>query len=257
MNIYFFFSKKFFIVFLFALGLTTGLVLFSKKQGNRTPFTLAHDYRPHHHSSYLEEQEKNIWKQLTSLGCDYKTCMAKKNELALSKNIYTTASRQTVSLKTIDLINQVLDDFALDKGLITIKPWDNGSPAAATNNTLFINDKALKKFKKSTQKFIIGHELQHIIYEDYLIKWAQECVTKDKKIEQSSIAPLLDSYSRFTEERADIQTALKNSTYAQGFVDFMTILMHQEGDDYNPGTSHPKNSTRLQMASTIFQSQYA
>lgn len=198
----------------------------------------------------LQELEQNAWKILNANGVTKDACMTIKQkhyknylqELSALKNECACAN-QYISESTRALFAAVLNDFGIDANSITLVARESISPAAATDTFFFVNEEMLNNYSPLAQKFIIGHELQHLIHKDHSTKFALIKIEVD-------VSPLAyNTLEHFFETRADTLTALKNEAYAQGKIEFMKRNLELYGD--NKGITHPKTSLRLARAQEI------
>lgn len=196
----------------------------------------------------LQELEQEAWDEL---GITKEECMKIKQELYADymqdleniKNEY--ACEGIVSTPTCELVQSVVDDFGLDATNLELVPWDLESAAAATDTVFFINEEMLKQHSPEAQRFIIGHEIQHVIHQDHSTQFTLRTIGRELSISTDSFNAL----SRFFETRADTLTALKNDDYAHGKIKCMQKNLELLGE--NAGLSHPKTSSRLQRGKQI------
>jgi hypothetical protein len=147
-----------------------------------------------------------------------------------------------------NIIITILNDFGVDPDTIRILPFNHKSPAAALATVIFINEELFKKLSPCAQKFVIAHELHHILYKDWLAQEALAAILKTDAYPQEKNNPVNELF-RFHEYRADIYAALKNREYAQGYIEFITEMIKIMGE--NAGITHPKCSQRLALAHQI------
>jgi hypothetical protein len=139
-------------------------------------------------------------------------------------------------------------NFNADKLRIVLNHTDNGSPAYSNDMELIIEMNLFPEFAQPVQKFIIAHELQHILQADC----AQLRAIK-KRVNQNYMSPsqtkLFESYNKFQEKRADFKAALQGIEWAQGYLAFA-----QEGlkrCKSGAGNLHPTWQERVAWAQDI------
>ncbi len=204
------------------------------------------------YNNWLETEEKKIWHELSSQirlsqqECsqlkaqwyeNYKNGEQKVRHSELNKHPLSTATQQRVA--------SILADFNLS--YIPLVSWKDSSVASATDSFLFINERAFNKLSPQAQKFIIGHEVQHYIHKDCSTNYVI------KRFFRKALGSLpkehpVNKLSRFQEIRADVKSSIKNKEYAQGYVEFMQLLMKKRE---NSGITHPKNSLRFSIAQEL------
>jgi predicted metal-dependent hydrolase len=202
----------------------------------------------------LKKQEIELWQKLENVGIKQEACAQLEKKYANTLDKMIRKNRKTISAETKNLITTVLTDFDIDPTTISLVTYTDDSPAAAVEKIIFVDEINLKKFSKAAQKFIIAHELQHIIYKDIFKRTAfEDLIPKHKKSALKSRQHPVNQFYRFQEKRADIYTACKNKEYAQGYIDFIKQRL-ENGD--TPGITHPKSSERLALGQEIFKTCY-
>jgi hypothetical protein len=205
---------------------------------------------------WLQQEEQAIWSELSSkISLSHEECDRlrkqwdedyKRGEENLCNK---DGKNQAVSQATQNRIRTILNDFGLAAQQIPIVAWKDNSCAASTDTMLFINEREFCKLSAKSQKFIIGHEIQHYIHKDcstnYIINRYYKAAQKNLPYQHP-----VNKLHRFQEIRADIKSALKSSDYAEGYVEFMEKLSKKRE---NNGISHPKNSLRLSTGKQIAQ----
>ena len=199
----------------------------------------------------LQELEQEAWDALEQAGVSKDTCMQKKEaiyalylqDLENIKNNY--GCEGIVSTATCELVQSIADDFGIDTSDMELVPWDLESAAAATDKVFFINEKMLNQHCPQAKRFIIGHEMQHVIHQDHSTQFTLRTIAQ----EQTVSADAFNALSRFFETRADTLAALKNDDYAFGSIECMQKNLEALGE--NEGLSHPKTSSRLQRGKQI------
>lgn len=206
--------------------------------------SFAHD----NHLTYLKKTEAQVWESLNSLGLNRHVCEEKCKKKIQEYGHERAKKSRDISKSNYDLIKTVLQDFKIDGTQLSIQTWDESSAAGINNNTLFINPKKFDQLSLCSKKFVIGHELQHYIHHDPVMKGIFLDEMPEGAFDNSCAENPLNQFARFKEERADIKTALKSKEYAQGYIEFIQTIS-RAGD--NKGITHPKHSKRLQIGNAI------
>jgi hypothetical protein len=208
--------------------------------------------QPLSHLEALSHLETTTWNKVaTIVGISQEYCLQHREELFDLEDKDQKGTGRPVSQENKNLIVNVLRDFNVDPATIRILPYDHKSPAGALETVLFVNESIFNTLSKQGKKFVIGHELQHMIHKDSITRRALEILTENKKSSQA-ITDTLNGVWRYHEYRADIKAALKNREYAQGYLEFVQTLSTMFGE--NAGITHPKNSRRLAIADQILTS---
>ncbi|MGE0009265.1 MAG: hypothetical protein AB7F19_01880 [Candidatus Babeliales bacterium] len=148
---------------------------------------------------------------------------------------------------TISLVQGILKDFNIQPNNIKIVPYNGkGSPAAADDYTMYIDEELLGTFSPQAQQFIIAHEISHYTHKDYTMESALLNLVDDKSQKDKHC---LNAFAQFTESRADIVAMLKDKKYATAGIHFFNELIARYGNE--PCHSHPLSSDRLKIAQEI------
>lgn len=229
------------------LALTTfgSIVIYNNQLGNRK--TISNKF-----AAQVNSLEQQTWKSLEKVGISKDEIYKKVHEY--HKKEKKPQNDGKISLKLRKLITSLADYFKIDASKIVITPTQNPaiSPAAATSNTIYVNEKSLNHYSLDAQQFILAHEMQHMINLDSWAKYEISKIIKEKNIQINETDPdsPVNQFSRFCETRADIDAATAKPEIAHGYVEFtQKLIMH---DDYNPGTTHPKDKDRLTLAQAIY-----
>lgn len=149
-----------------------------------------------------------------------------------------------ISHHTISLIYEILMDFSIARQAISLVPFNGqGSPAAADDYTIYIDEENLATFSDEAQRFVIAHEIAHYIFKDHSLESALSNLVDYKNKVQKKC---MHTFARSTEFRADIHAMLKGEDYTKGAIIFFNELIERYGDD--PCATHPKPSDRLKIA---------
>lgn len=202
---------------------------------------------------HLHSLEEKAWKKLNKCGITKEQCLEALQNLTEKPTASEELSEKPLSEKMKTLVYSVLKDFNVDPQNIQLQAYYCQSPAASTDNTILIDEKACSNYPELVLRFILGHELQHILYNDYLMSYILWVLSNQKKDTSEKLEKALAFYARFTEERADLLASLQNQKYAQGFLEFTKMTLKQDGDSAEVEKTHPGNAKRLQVAQNIVQ----
>lgn len=208
-----------------------------------------------HFENKINEYETHIWDLLktdthvTKDDCllkhkkSYQQYQRQEQSNATSKEKRYPALRQ----ETVECVQNIVREFDIDPATIKVVPFKGqGSPAAAEDNTIFIDEPEFCHYSPQACKFFIGHEIAHMKAHDASLYRAVETLIHAKpKVSNQKKKHALNAYSRFIETRADTNTLLAGGKeYAQGAFEFLYKLKELDGGD-NPGITHPKTSDRI------------
>ncbi len=201
------------------------------------------------YEDWLNKEEKRLWELVKEkYGVDYKTCKEFSLTIkeSLPKKVYP------LSQKTKNLINEIAQEFEVT-GLNALGNANLRSPAGAYATTLCINEAELTSYPHSMQRYIIAHEMQHIIYQDAALKTSLHYFLEEKGIPLSPLTTdPVNKIARFIELRADIHTALHSASYAQGLVTAMKIFRAQTDESEEAhDIGHPKIALRSKVGRKI------
>ncbi len=219
---------------------------------------LSPDYFTHHADLLMS----NTWQQLeASAGitpddcheflCEYGPKFKKDGEKTNRRRLKQFGPIQN---DVVSLIHDVLEDFSIDPQAINLIPYDgHGSPAAADDYNMYIDQENLATFSPEAQRFVIAHEISHYLAKDHSIESAlSNLVDYSDKAQKKS----MHTFARSTEFRADINAMLKGDEYTIGAIAFFNELIDRYGDE--PCATHPRPSDRLKIAHdmhTMYQQQ--
>lgn len=208
----------------------------------------------------LEQQEQLAWDLLrTNTKINKKECLEKQKKdyshykkIQIENQNYKRSHYPKLKEKTIHFVQDILQDFGLNSVNVQIVPYKGqGSPAAADDGTIFIDEQEFANFSVDACKFCIAHEIAHLQAQDESFYESICSLAKRKKTSQQKRKKALDTFRRFQEIRADMTALLQGGEkYARGAFDFFYKLQELDGGD-NPGITHPKTSKRIEIAQNI------
>ncbi|MGE0206485.1 MAG: hypothetical protein AB7R69_01405 [Candidatus Babeliales bacterium] len=199
----------------------------------------------------LTQELDCVWKAFEKIGITKKRYEDAKNNY---RNQYLRSDFPGGSIQVSDqtkqFVNGILKELGVDPATITITGWDDISPAAATEHIIYINEKEFSNYSLPARRFIIGHEIQHILHKDNWSRYSLEllCNNEVEKMAGKKDHPLCQ-YSRFKEKRADVTMATTSKEWAEGYLAFAKEWHKRAGD--NPGVTHPLNKDRVALAQDI------
>jgi hypothetical protein len=205
----------------------------------------------------LNEQEKALW------DCLKEEEGVSQKDFAYYTNLYASdyekkekervefRRRGSASQKLRTLIRGILCEFSIDPRTITIVPYD-GNEAAALTNFIFVNEDKLKSYDEKTQRWIIAHEIIHLLKGDCLRTTILKILFEEKFKDPEHV---VNRMMRFEEMRADLLSSLNGKEYAEGCIGFLDKHI-QEGADLHSYATHPEYSLRLKTAQQVYDKVY-
>lgn len=234
------------IIIAIVLGYTviryTGHTITKTQSSEQTKLSVQEYYQ-----NKLKAHEHRVWQKLNGIGITKKTCDALRDKYADTQKPVIS---KKISKKTVALIHDVLKFFNLDPQKIAIVDYQDPSPAATSNSTIYICEPLFNKLSEASQRFVIGHEIHHMMHGDSILCSCFHDLLDDNDPNLSSKNHPFNEHSRFREFRADIETAIASPEYAQGYIEFMKETIKLSG--HNPGITHPKHTERLALAEKIY-----
>jgi Peptidase family M48 len=199
----------------------------------------------------LAREERMVNDALASIGAtqEKREQARKKYYKEYLKSEKHACDTKPISRKTVDSVRTIARDLGLNIHNIKILGFEDTSPAAATQTIIYINEQCFSELSEMSKRFVIGHEIQHILHQDNFERYILEnlCNEGIENIQHDHNHPLCQ-FSRFKERRADIKTALHSDTMAQAYLEFTKERL-KSGD--SRGITHPKNSDRWKLADRI------
>lgn len=160
------------------------------------------------------------------------------------------------SKKVVKLVHEVARDCGISPEDIEIVSVVNKLPtsaASANGNVVSIDERYFNDYPRNEQKFVLAHELCHVIQNDsctnHVLK--NTISRKAKDLTGKEREDLLKAVSRFQEERADAFSLSRGKEYVDGGVAFCKQMVDQFGD--RTGSYHPKWSQRLRLAQSFVE----
>lgn len=208
----------------------------------------------------IKQQEQKAWDLLqTDTNLSKEECLVKhKKNYPLYKRLQKENQRskcaQYPKLKeeTVSFVQNIVHDLGMNPIDIPIIPYNgNGSPAAADDSSIFIDEKEFECYSPEACRFFIAHEISHLRVQDQSLYHAMRSLINRKKIPSKKKKNAINAFKRFQEIRADMNALLSvGEKYACGAFKFFNKLQELDGGD-NPGITHPKTSKRREVAQGI------
>ncbi|MGE0009730.1 MAG: GNAT family N-acetyltransferase [Candidatus Babeliales bacterium] len=205
--------------------------------------------------TYLDNLFDKVLQRLACIGISYHDCenflvqygTILKSQIE-SKYAAHAQGLPLLSQETLCLVHQVLLDFEIDsRDIVLIAYTGKGSPVAADDYTLYIDEKELSCYTPEAQRFAIAHELMHFLHKDNSFESALENLMGEQKSKAQRNA--FYTFAHANELCADIDAMLKNQVYATSGVAFLEQLKERFGS--GASFTHPSADLRLNIAQQI------
>lgn len=213
--------------------------------------TLHHNDIQQQLTQTLKAQEMALWQDITQeTGIDKATCDKRAREyqtyFGKENRAASKATTEMLSSDVAHFVKGIIQECGLDKLEIHLLPDQmKTSPAAADTNLLYITESLFNDLSDNEKKFVIAHELGHIINQDVAHQSALDTLAKERGLSKK----ILSAVNRFREERADLFAITQGEDYRKGAIEFA----HNYHTKYGIQTAdtHPKFIQRLSAAQTI------
>jgi Peptidase family M48 len=250
-------NKKITYYLIIAALVLAGIVVTQSTNLNNTLRTQQHGHKTmmsaeEFYNQELEQEHEKVWQEFTKIG------ISKQRYQEARKRLYQKYVRsdipftnKKVSPQTEQFVKTVMKECGLNPNKVKIAGYNDRSPAAATEQIIYVNEQIFSAMSESAKRFVIGHEIQHILHGDNSARYILETLAGN---ETENLAPKkpnhpLLQYSRFKERRADIKTALQGQEWSKAYLAFAKERLEKCGD--TPGVTHPKHSDRFKLAQAI------
>lgn len=168
---------------------------------------------------------------------ELETVIEENNNLIIKK--FGAVNKQTEAL-----VSELFADFQIDPTALKIIKYEAPHFLAGVDDVaLIIAEDNLKTYGPKAQRFIIAHELAHFKNKDQSIETALGALLDLKDETQQAC---INTFTRSTEFRADLNALLKGQKYTEGAIEFFQEYINRYGD-CNSAT-HPQPSERLKIA---------
>jgi Zn-dependent protease with chaperone function len=201
----------------------------------------------------LAEKEVSLWNDIaektgvTKAMCDklageYQKQFARENRTEIKK----TASEKHLSPELVQKVKAIVNDCGITAELHIVAGKMKVSPAAADTNLLYVSEPVFTKLSDAEQRFVIAHELGHIVNRDTAHQSALEALIQE---ECENRASFITAINRLREERADLFAINQGPQYRQGAIEFAQKSHKKYGTE--TADTHPKYIQRLSAAQTV------
>lgn len=226
--------------------ITTSILLFSINKKTEVQVIDAPEMT--NYAQFVEQLENDALRELQKLNITQE-----KLEKGFKKykkdfeNAIQIKEDKSVALPIQELVIEILKEFKLNPNEIKIVSFDHPAPAASCQGAIFINEQRFLRHNPESQRFMIGHEIQHLLSNDSFKDFVINKLIENRDIAEK--ATILSNYSKIIEQIADNKTALTSPQWAQCYLQFMQESVAQDGNQTK--TIHPQHSERLQIAQAI------
>jgi hypothetical protein len=269
-------NKLFCLIAMIALGLS-GIFIVKKKNAEVDQFgpivlgsqLVAESLQQHKPETNAEirvaftdafkERETALWNDLQekydinySMIAQERESMARrcKAQRTILKQKYAEGA-QKASDTTVQLVHEIAQLCGLKPQEIHVVAVTMGpkNPACANVDVVSIDEKCLTTLSEHEQRYVIAHELGHIVHQDPLTLELLRGLLSSKVTDKDEVTCVMNNVCRFFEERADVFSMTQGQIYAQGGVDFCKKM--DDACGLRTGWTHPKWIERYTMAQSI------
>lgn len=197
--------------------------------------------------TYIGDKEQALWQSFEQKGLPYAQFAALKDKKTVDR---PSNAKQNVDAGIKELFYAIAQDFDVNPKTIALQKVSDGECEAwADKQTMVINEPLFLRLPHQAQRFVLAHELQHIIHNDHEDRYTFDTVMQQANVSGDTALDLERQFYRFQEERADVLAALKNQEYAQAYECCMQNYLATIGETDNP--EHPKMTDRKKLAQRI------
>lgn len=187
------------------------------------------------YTQWLETQELAIWKdvkKLTGISSDECKKLITEFQKAHNEETATLRTQLKLSKEISPQIKKIIDGVVKDLGCQPLEIINCEYPVAAATHgpIVFVNEEIFSTMSLSAQKFVVAHEIIHILLKDDEMRF----VLKNKNFftNDESLDYAINKLYRFQELRADMLAALTSANYAQGYNEYVhNALSRREGQE--------------------------
>jgi Zn-dependent protease with chaperone function len=211
------------------------------------------------YQQWLNEQEAILWQELEGVfgitkeqAEEYKKAWYPEYLKMVEEMIKEDRVADQPREENKKLINSILTDLGIDPATIAIIPWNKQVAGGSFDQTIFINETILAQMPSLVQKFIIGHEIMHIVHKDHSTSFVLAQMRAINKIEDSPVlTQALQHFGYFKEIRADLEIMLRGKEYVQGEVKLMERSLQATNGVEKESPTHPSNSLRYKLGNHL------
>lgn len=148
-----------------------------------------------------------------------------------------------IPTEIVTLVYEVAADFGISDKELSINYDDNNKLGEAwvRGMTIYINPERISAYSEKAQRYIIAHEMSHIVHDD--------CTWRDAMRTAKFPQDAIDQIIKVQEINADLYAYTKNKVYAQGGIECYEQDLKWYGNTDHK--THPCNQDRLIMAQNI------
>ena len=205
-----------------------------------------------HFENQLATELDTVWQSCEKIGITkqrYESAKEQNRERYLRSDF--PGGTTQISTETTQFVHGIMQEHGVDPAKVTLVGFNDISPAAATEKVIYINEPEFNNYSQAARRFVIGHELQHILHKDNSSRYTLELMCNGAKAEEmgdNKDHPLCQ-YNRLKEKRADVKTATRSLDWAESYLAFAQEWYKRAGE--HPGITHPKNVDRIALAKDI------
>ena len=210
--------------------------------------------------AWLEQEEKKVWNDVTELtGVSFDQYKALVQEFQEAHNKETAELKQQLSLNkdVAPHIRAVIESVIKDLGCQPLEIISCEYPVAAATHgpVVFVNEEIFNTMSTLAQKFVVGHEIIHILLQDDEIRFVfknKGFFTNDESLEYA-----MNKLYRFQELRADMLAALTNADYARGYNEYVHNALSRRDNEEITELFYPTYALRQTTSEKIQQLSFA
>jgi len=185
--------------------------------------------------AWLTQEETALWKDVENLtGISFDECKTLRAEFqqAHDKESADLIKQLSLNKDVSPHIKEIIESVVRDLGCQPLEIISCEYPVAAATHgpVVFVNEEIFNTMSTLAQKFVVGHEIIHILLQDDETRF----VFKNKGFftNEKSLEYAMNKLYRFQELRADMLAALTNADYAQGYNEYVhNALSRRDGEE--------------------------
>lgn len=201
---------------------------------------------------WLQQEENNSWKGLEAT---HGVTKQKADELKVkwhdeyvnlvNEMIKSEQDADKPTDENKKLVDSILREYKLDPATIETIVWKQPVSGGSTDRTVFINEKRLAPMPLMVKKFVIAHEMAHVISKDHSTDFVLAKLRQMNNIPDSpALTKALQDFAYFKELRADILAMLLGNDYVRGQIMYMEHQLKASGGSLQDDSTHPSDKLR-------------
>lgn len=214
------------------------------------------------YEKWLAQEELEIWKGLEKFfGINKQQCNDLKVQwhdeyvnLVAKMNNDERAPEQ-ITQENKDLIGSILKECGLNPETVSPVNWNKPISGGSTDSTVFINQSRIAPMPLEVKKYVIAHEIAHVVNQDHSTDFVLVKLRQLKNIpETPELNQALEKFAHFKELRADIMAMLHGKEYAQGQIAYMEFQLKCAGvalENTNSSATHPTDFERYNVGKKL------